>query len=242
MLGLQECRTAADVRALAKRTIQKSQKLRHPPPPRVIAINDLTPGPIVIQITRPVGYQTRTGLLAEPISYPSMRSIIDVVCVHYDKTRMDIVSDRRTKDIVMPRQIACYLAQALTPFSLPVIGKHMGGRDHTTILHACRKIARLRTEKPDLDHEIGLLETTLGGRKPIDRLTLQIKMTKGSPWTDKKVCDLFEKLLRSTTLPFREVATVINDQLGTSLTKSACLGRARRFQISRSNNPIKEAA
>jgi chromosomal replication initiator protein len=72
-------------------------------------------------------------------------------------------SKRRHAHIVLPRQIAMYLAKELTQKSLPEIGEAFGGRDHTTVLHAMRKIAEQRQHDPDLNHQIHVLEQTLRG-------------------------------------------------------------------------------
>ena len=63
-----------------------------------------------------------------------------VVARHYNVPRTDLLSNRRTRMIVRPRQVAMYLAKMMTPRSLPEIGRRFGGRDHTTVLHAVRKI------------------------------------------------------------------------------------------------------
>ncbi|MBN9033185.1 MAG: chromosomal replication initiator protein DnaA [Rhizobiales bacterium] len=66
-----------------------------------------------------------------------------VVARHYNVSRQELVSNRRTRVIVKPRQIAMYLSKTLTPRSFPEIGRRFGGRDHTTVLHAVRKIEDL---------------------------------------------------------------------------------------------------
>lgn len=81
-----------------------------------------------------------------------------VVARHYNVSRNDMLSTRRTRVIVLPRQIAMYLSKLLTPRSLPEIGRRFGGRDHTTVLHAVRKIERLLAEDQQLAHEIELLK------------------------------------------------------------------------------------
>ncbi len=81
-----------------------------------------------------------------------------VVAKHYNVSRQELVSNRRTRVIVKPRQIAMYLAKALTPRSFPEIGRRFGGRDHTTVLHAVRKIEELVTADTKLSHEIELLK------------------------------------------------------------------------------------
>ncbi len=81
-----------------------------------------------------------------------------IVARHYNVSRQELVSNRRTRVIVKPRQIAMYLAKALTPRSFPEIGRRFGGRDHTTVLHAVRKIEELITADTKLGHEVELLK------------------------------------------------------------------------------------
>ena len=68
-------------------------------------------------------------------------SIIQVVCDHFGITPLDIASQKRSRDIVIPRQIVMYLCRDMTDTPLQTIGKYMGGRDHTTIIHGSEKIA-----------------------------------------------------------------------------------------------------
>ena len=72
-----------------------------------------------------------------------IEDIQKLVASHYSVTRADILSSRRTATVVKPRQVAMYLSKALTLRSLPEIGRRFGGRDHTTVLHAVRKIEGL---------------------------------------------------------------------------------------------------
>lgn len=81
-----------------------------------------------------------------------------VVAKHYNVSRQELVSSRRTRVVVMPRQIAMYLSKTLTPRSFPEIGRRFGGRDHTTVLHAVRKIEDLIASDTKLSHEIELLK------------------------------------------------------------------------------------
>jgi len=81
-----------------------------------------------------------------------------IVSRHYNVSRSDLLSNRRTRTIVKPRQVAMYLAKVLTPRSLPEIGRRFGGRDHTTVLHAVRKIEGLADTDPTLAQEIELLK------------------------------------------------------------------------------------
>lgn len=74
---------------------------------------------------------------------PSIERILNVVAGHFNLSRSEFLSRRRTKNLVFPRQIAMFLAKELTIWSLPAIGRKFGGMDHTTILHAVRKITPL---------------------------------------------------------------------------------------------------
>jgi chromosomal replication initiator protein len=71
------------------------------------------------------------------------------------------LSSRRTANVVRPRQVAMYLAKTLTLRSLPEIGRRFGGRDHTTVLHAVRKIENLVSNDTSLAEEIELLKRQL---------------------------------------------------------------------------------
>lgn len=81
-----------------------------------------------------------------------------VVSRHFNVSRQELVSNRRTRVIVKPRQIAMYLAKTMTPRSFPEIGRRFGGRDHTTVLHAVRKIEGLMDNDTKLSHEVELLK------------------------------------------------------------------------------------
>lgn len=83
-------------------------------------------------------------------------TILNVVARYFDVTVEEILSPDRTRRVVEPRQIGMYLAHRLTPRSLPEIGRRFGGRDHTTVLYASRKIGWRRPEHEDLARRAGL--------------------------------------------------------------------------------------
>ena len=87
-----------------------------------------------------------------------IEDIQKVVATHYNVSKTDLLSARRTRTIVRPRQIAMYLAKTMTPRSFPEIGKRFGGRDHTTVLHAVRKVEELAAADETLAQEIELLK------------------------------------------------------------------------------------
>ena len=80
----------------------------------------------------------------------SITDIIDVVTRHFDVRLADLQSKRRSQSITMPRQICMYLARNLTKHSLEEIGGHLGGRDHTTVMHACSKIGQAERSEPEM--------------------------------------------------------------------------------------------
>jgi chromosomal replication initiator protein len=84
-----------------------------------------------------------------------------VVARQYNVSRADLLSSRRTANVVRPRQVAMYLAKTLTLRSLPEIGRRFGGRDHTTVLHAVRKIENLVNNDTALAEEIESLKRQL---------------------------------------------------------------------------------
>jgi chromosomal replication initiator protein len=90
-----------------------------------------------------------------------IEDIQKLVASHYSVTRADILSSRRTAMVVKPRQVAMYLAKSLTLRSLPEIGRRFGGRDHTTVLHAVRKIEGLCSSDSTLREELELLKRML---------------------------------------------------------------------------------
>lgn len=90
--------------------------------------------------------------------YPSLEDITRVVCDHYNVSPLDIESERRTMAIVWPRQVWAYLARVMTPSSFPHIGRFLGGRDHTTVLHAYNKIKNLTEQDSCAADELALVQ------------------------------------------------------------------------------------
>jgi chromosomal replication initiator protein len=93
----------------------------------------------------------------------SVEGIQKTVADFYRVKVADLFSKKRTADLVKPRQIAMYFTKELTSLSLPEIGDSFGGRDHTTVLHAVRKITEARKTDTHLHHELHVLEQTIKG-------------------------------------------------------------------------------
>jgi len=93
----------------------------------------------------------------------SIENIQRIVAEYYKIKHADMLSKRRTRTVARPRQMAMYLSKELTNHSLPEIGDAFGGRDHTTVLHACRKITELKERMPDLEEDHRNLSRLLTG-------------------------------------------------------------------------------
>lgn len=107
---------------------------------RVVASSRFTGRPITLEFAK----ESLRDLLALQDKLVSIENIQKTVADYYKIRIADLLSARRSRSIARPRQIAMALAKELTSHSLPEIGDSFGGRDHTTVLHACRKIAELR--------------------------------------------------------------------------------------------------
>jgi chromosomal replication initiator protein len=126
---------------------------------RVIAFAGFRQKPITLDLAK----ESLEDLLALNRRQVSVEVIQKTVADFFKIKTADMYSKRRHAHIVLPRQIAMYLAKELTQKSLPEIGEAFGGRDHTTVLHAMRKITEQRQHDADLNHQIHVLEQTLRG-------------------------------------------------------------------------------
>ncbi len=102
-------------------------------------------------------------LLSASTGQVTVELIQKTVADYYKIKVSDMYSKRRPNNIAAPRQVAMYLAKEMTQKSLPEIGELFGGRDHTTVLHAVRKIADVRSKDAVLNHALHVLEQTLKG-------------------------------------------------------------------------------
>ena len=114
-------------------------------------------------ITVDVAREALKDLLSASTAQVTVELIQRTVADYYKIRVADMYSKRRPSAIAFPRQVAMYLAKELTQKSLPEIGELFGGRDHTTVLHAVRKIGGERTKNPEMNHAIHVLEQTLKG-------------------------------------------------------------------------------
>jgi len=97
------------------------------------------------------------GQIKAAVRHISITDIIEVVTSHFDVRLADLQSKKRSQSITEPRQICMYLARNLTKHSLEEIGGHLGGRDHTTVMHACSKISQAEKSDPQMHTLLGEL-------------------------------------------------------------------------------------
>ena len=123
---------------------------------RVLANANFTGKPITLDFTK----EALRDLIALQNKRISIDNIQKTVAEYYKIRTSDLLSAKRTRSIARPRQIAMALAKELTQYSLPEIGNQFGGRDHTTVLHATRKVKELRDSDQIIDEDyINLLRT-----------------------------------------------------------------------------------
>ncbi|WP_374442633.1 chromosomal replication initiator protein DnaA [Stella sp.] len=116
-------------------------------------------------VGRPITIETAQEVLHDLLRANDRRITIEEiqkrVAEHFSIRMADMHSARRARAVARPRQVAMYLCKQLTPRSLPEIGRKFGGRDHTTVMHAVRKIEELRASDPNLSEDIELLRRML---------------------------------------------------------------------------------
>ena len=116
---------------------------------RVMANSNFTGRPISVGLIK----DSLKDLLAIQARQVSVENIQKTTAEYYNIKMSDILSKRRSRSVARPRQMAMFLAKELTNYSLPEIGESFGGRDHTTVIHACKKITELRAFNLDIEED-----------------------------------------------------------------------------------------
>ncbi|HEX5233153.1 MAG TPA: chromosomal replication initiator protein DnaA [Bradyrhizobium sp.] len=125
---------------------------------RLLAHSKLNAQPVTLEMAE---REVRDLIRPQEPKRIKIEDIQRVVARQYNVSRSDLLSSRRTANVVRPRQVAMYLAKTLTLRSLPEIGRRFGGRDHTTVLHAVRKIEALVARDVALSEEVESLKRQL---------------------------------------------------------------------------------
>jgi chromosomal replication initiator protein len=126
---------------------------------RVVATCEFTGKPITLEFAK----EALKDLLALQEKLVTVENIQKMVAEYYKIRIADLLSKRRSRSIARPRQVAMALAKELTNYSLPEIGDAFGGRDHTTVLHACRRVKALRESERRIGEDYMNLLRTLAG-------------------------------------------------------------------------------
>ena len=126
---------------------------------RVIANSRFTGHPITMDFTR----EALKDLLSLQAKLVTIENIQKTVADYFKVRVADLLSKRRSRSVARPRQVAMALAKELTSHSLPEIGDAFGGRDHTTVMHACKRIKALRGEEQRMAEDYSNLLRTLAG-------------------------------------------------------------------------------
>jgi len=99
-----------------------------------------------------------TSHINAPKKFLTAKKILKAISEFYDISEKELTAHSRKKDVVKPRQIAMYLMREELKFSYPSIGDRFGGRDHTTAIHSCEKIANNLKTNPELEEEIRMVK------------------------------------------------------------------------------------
>jgi chromosomal replication initiator protein len=126
---------------------------------RVIANSRFTGHPITVEFTK----EALKDLLSLQAKLVTIENIRKIVADYYKVRVADLVSKRRSRSVARPRQVAMALAKEMTSHSLPEIGGAFGGRDHTTVLHACKRIKELRDSDARVSEDYSSLLRSLAG-------------------------------------------------------------------------------
>ena len=127
---------------------------------RVVAYGSLTGRPVTVELADEVLAGLYPGTRAER---RSVKDIQERICTAFDVSMDDLLSASRAAPVTWPRQVAMYLARELTDQTLPQIGRAFGGRNHTTVLHACKRTAERIADDPEAYELVRQLTEALGG-------------------------------------------------------------------------------
>ena len=126
---------------------------------RMVAFGSLTRRELDAALAREV--LARLGLALNALRAPTIAAVQEATCAHFGLTHDELLSRSRAERVIWPRQAAMYLCKELTAHSLPTIARAFGGRDHTTVLYACKRVAIHIATSPPAYNDIEVLTATL---------------------------------------------------------------------------------
>ncbi len=126
---------------------------------RVVMSSKLSNNPISLEETKKI----LSHIAQEPRRFTSLKKIMKAVSEFYDINEKELIDHSRRKEIVHPRQIAMYLLREDLKSSFPFIGEKLGKKDHTTVIHACKKITKELKDNPSLEDELCIIREKMYG-------------------------------------------------------------------------------
>lgn len=154
---MERVKVGDDVAFLVAKNIRSNVRELEGALKKIIAFAHFHTVPITLEVAR----EALKDLLGAHNRQITLEFIQKTVADYFKIKVSEMYSKKRTRAIARPRQVAMWLAKELTPESYPAIGEAFGGRDHTTVLHACRTIADLRLKDEVLNHDLHVLVQTL---------------------------------------------------------------------------------
>jgi len=124
---------------------------------RIVAYASLTETPLTLELTE----SALKDIIFARHKNITIDTIIQVTAEFFNLKPEDVLSKKRTQDIALTRQVAMYFSRLLTDLSLPKIGDEFGGKDHTTVLHACKKIDSMISNDNDFKHRLDLIKNII---------------------------------------------------------------------------------
>ena len=124
---------------------------------RIVAYASLSESPVTLELTE----AALQDIIFTRQKNITVKTVIDITAENFNLKPEDVLSKKRTQDIAMTRQVAMYLCRMLTDLSLPKIGEEFGGRDHTTVLHAFKKIDTLITKNSDFKNRLEMIKNNI---------------------------------------------------------------------------------
>ena len=150
---VEDARLPEDVAFFVAKHIQSNVRELEGALKRVLAYSNFAGQPLSLDLAR----EALKDVLAIQFRQVSINNIQRTVADYYKIKVSEMYSKKRSRNVARPRQIAMALAKELTQLSLPDIGDAFGGRDHTTVLHACRKVAELKSDSPEISRDFEAL-------------------------------------------------------------------------------------
>jgi hypothetical protein len=190
-----------------------------PKPEQVVMVPEVVPMPAPAEPALPFMMPEIDGA-----KRPSIRYVLDRVAKYFNLRPLDIIAPRRTANVVRPRQIVMFFAKICTPRSFPEIGRRLGGRDHTTILHGVRVIEKLRGTDTAVAAAVNdIAASIVEDGFEVDLAAMSCRRTPcaaGSAWSEQEKDAVFAAFARTRNSD--DAAAFVNATCGGNRSVGAC--------------------